>query len=215
MISEAAFNEVVKITVQGGAVLTGRLNIPVDSKAFIVFVHGSGSSHLSPRNSFVAEILQQEKFATLLVDLLTPEESQEDEYKLDIDMLTDRLICLRDWVDQNPYTEALYTGFIATSSGAAAALKAAVKSEGKISSLVCRGGRPDLVVPVLSQVRIPVLFIVGSNDKEGIEFNKKVLSHMPCECELKIIEGAGHSFEEPGKLEEFAEIARDWFLKTI
>lgn len=215
MLSDAAFNEVVKITVQDGAVLTGRLDMPQDSKAIIVFVHGRGSSHLSPRNNFVAEVLHKEKFGTLLVDLLTPEESEKEDHELSIDILTDRLICLRDWIDQNPYTEALYTGFIATSSGAAAALRAAAKFPGKINSLVCRGGRPDLVMSDLDQVRIPVLFMVGSEDKEGVESNKKALSHMLCQCELKIIEGAGHSFKEPGKLEEFAEIARDWFLKTI
>lgn len=215
MLSDAAFNEDVKITVQDGAVLTGRLDMPADTKAIVVFVHGRGSSHLSPRNKFVAEVLQQEKFATLLVDLLTPEESQKDDHQLSIDVLTERLVCLWEWIDQNPYTEGLYAGFIATSSGAAAALKAAAKFPGKINSLVCRGGRPDMVINDLAQVRIPVLFLVGSEDKEGIESNKRALSKMPCECDLKIIEGAGHSFEEPGKLEEFAEIARDWFLKTI
>lgn len=212
MLNDAAFNEVVKITVQNGVVLTGRLTMPEDSKATIVFVHGSGSSHRSPRNNFVAEVLQEEKFATLLVDLLNPEENEE---QLDVDILSERLLILRDWVDQNPYTEAMYTGFIATSSGAAPALKAASKSEGHISSLVCRGGRPDLVIPILNQVQIPVLFVVGSNDPESLASNKNALSRMSGDCELKIVEGAGHSFEEPGKLEEFAEIARDWFLKTI
>lgn len=215
MLNDSDFNDIVKITVDDDIILTGELAVPEDCKAIVVFVHGSKSSRLSPRNKFVAEVLQREKFATLLINLLAPEENHEDEYQLDIDMLTDRLICFRDWLDQNPYTEALYMGFIATSSGAAPALKAAAKYPEKINSLVCRGGRPDLVADILNQVRIPVLFTVGSNDPEGIESNKKAMSHMDCECDLKIIEGAGHSFEEEGRLEEFAELAKDWFLKTI
>lgn len=211
MLNDADFNDIVKITVNDGTILTGELTVPEDCKAIIVFVHGSKSNRLSPRNKSVAEVLQREKFATLLVNLLAP----EDEHQLDIDMLADRLISFRDWLDQNPYTEALYIGFIATSSGAAPALKAAAKYPGKINALVCRGGRPDLVADILNQVQIPVLFTVGSKDKEGIESNKKALSRMACECDLKIIEGAGHSFEEQGRLEEFAELARDWFLRTI
>lgn len=217
MLSDSAFNESVKITVTGGTVLSGRLNMPEDTKAIIIFAHGSGSSHHSPRNNFVAEVMQQEKFATLLIDLLTPEEN-ENAAQFDTDDLAQRLLDLRSWIDQNPYTEAMYTGVIATSSAAAAALQAVVRSresEGSISSVVCRGGKPDEVMPILNKVHVPVLFLVGSKDQEGIESNRKAIEQLPDNCELKIIEGAGHSFEEEGKLEEFAINARDWFLKTI
>lgn len=217
MLSDNAFNESVKITVTGGTILSGKFNMPEDAKAIIIFAHGRGSSHRSPRNNFIAEVMQQEKFATLLIDLLTPEEN-ESTVQFETDALAQRLLDLRSWVDQNPYTEAMYTGVIATSSAAAAALQAVTQShesEGSISSMVCRGGKPDEVMPILKKVDIPVLFLVGSKDQEGIESNKKAISQLPDNCELKIIEGAGHSFEEEGKLEEFANYARDWFLKTI
>ncbi len=215
MISQADFNEIVKITVEDGAVLTGRLTVPRDAKAIIIFAHGSGSSHLSPRNNFVAEVLQQEKFATLLVDLLTPEESEDEANNYNVEKLTRRLVTLREWADQNPYTEALFIGLLGSTTGVAAALHAAAKSDGKISSLVSRGGRPDLAMDVLPQVRIPVLFLVGSNDHEIIKSNQKALTKLPGDSEMRIIEGAGHLFEEPGKLEEAAQEAKEWFLKTI
>ncbi len=215
MISEAEFNDVVNITVQNGTVLTGKLTVPVNSKAIIIFSHGGGSSHLSPRNQYVAEILQKEKFATLLVDLLTPEENKDDALRTDINNLAQRLINIRDWIDQNPYTEALYVGLVGTSSGAAAALQAVAKTQDKIDSLVARGGRPQLVETMLPEVNIPVLLLVGSMDTEAVQENKEALAHLPDGSELKIIEGASHDFEEPGKLEEVGEIARDWFLKTI
>ncbi len=217
MLSDNAFNEPVKITVTGGTVLSGKLNMPEDAKAIIIFAHGSGSSHHSPRNKFIAEAMQQEKFATLLIDLLTPEEN-EGNAQFRVDDLAQRLLDLRSWVDQNPYTEAMYTGVVATSSAAAAALMAVTQShesEGSISSLVCRGGRPDEVMSILDKVDIPVLFQVGSKDAEGIASNKRAISHLPDNCELKIIEGASRSFEEEDKLEEFADNAIDWFLKTI
>lgn len=215
MISEAEFNDVVNITVQDGTVLTGRLTVPVSSKAIIIFSHGGGSSHLSPRNQYVAEILQKERFATLLVDLLTPEENKDDARRTDIDNLAQRLVTITDWVDQNPYTEALYVGLVGTSSGAAAALQAVAQTEEKIDSLVARGGRLKLIEEKLPEVDIPVLLLVGSLDTEIIQENKDALTQLPGGSELKIIEGASHDFEEPGKLEEVGEIARDWFLKTI
>ncbi len=215
MISEAEFNDVVNITVQNGTVLTGRLTVPVNSKAIIIFSHGGGSSHLSPRNQYVAEILQKEKFATLLVDLLTPEENKDDVLRADINNLAQRLINITDWIDQNPYTEALYVGLVGTSSGAAAALQAVAKTQDKIDSLVARGGRLQLVETMLVDVNIPVLLLVGSMDTEAVQENKEALVHLPDGSDLKIIEGASHDFEEPGKLEEVGEIARDWFLKTI
>lgn len=215
MISEATFDELVKITVKDGTILTGQLTIPRDCKAIIIFSHGSGSGYTSPRNKQIAQELQKEKFATLLIDLLTPEESKSEEHLQDIDILTERLVSLRDWVDLNPYTEALYMGIIGTSSGAAAALKAAAISKGKINSILSRGGRLDLVMSELDQVKVPVLLLVGSKDKEIADINRKALEHLSKDSELKIIEGAGHNFEEPGKLEEVGSLAVDWFLKTI
>lgn len=208
-------HEVVKITVQGGVVLTGHLTVPQDSKAIILFSHGSGSGRMSPRNNYVAEILQKEKFATLLVDLLTSEENQIYANRFDIDTLTDRLIMIHDWLDQNPHTETLPMGLFGASTGAAAALKAAAKTDGKILTVVSRGGRPDLAIPVLDQVKVPVLLLVGSHDQEVLKLNQKALEHLSPDSELKIIEGASHLFEEPGKLEEVGRAAKDWFLKTI
>lgn len=215
MLNDVVFDEIVSITVQDGVVLTGNITVPKSSKAIILFSHGSGSGRMSPRNNYVAEMLQKERFATLLVDLLTPEENQNYADRFDIDKLTDRLIAVRDWVDQNPHAETLPIGLFGASTGAAAALKAATKTDGKISAVVSRGGRPDLAIPVLDQVKIPVLLLVGSKDQEVLKLNQEVMQYLSEESELKIIEGAGHLFEEPGTLEEVGRQARDWFLKTI
>lgn len=170
---------------------------------------------MSPRNNYIAEVLQQEKFTTLLVDPLTPQENQNAANRFDIDKLTDRLIAVRDWLDQNPHTEGLPIGLFGASTGAAAALKAAIKTKGKISAIVSRGGHPDLTTPLLDQVKIPVLLLVGSKDEETLKLNQEVIQDLSEESELKVIEGANHFFEEPGKLEEVGRQARDWFLKTI
>lgn len=215
MIQHVTFDDIVKISIENDAVLTGRLTVPEDAKALIVFSHGSGSSHKSPRNNFVAEVLQKEKFATLLVDLLTPEENQEYAKRFDIDKLTERLIAVLHWTAENPHTEALNIGLFGASTGAAAALQAAAKSDGKISTVVSRGGRPDLAIPALDQVKVPVLLLVGGRDREVLEMNQKALDHLSDMSALTVIADAGHLFEEPGKLEEVSKQAKDWFLKVL
>lgn len=215
MLHDVQYEDEVHVTVDGGLVLTGEISVPKNAKAVIIFAHGKGSSSHSPRNQYMAEILQKENFATLLIDLLTEEESQSPDDQFDIDLLAERLANIRHWVDDNPHTEALMVGLVGSSTGAAAALKTVAKVDNKIGAVVSRGGRPYLAMDLLDKIKVPVLLIVGGKDKEELRMNQEAFEKMDTTKELEVIEGASHLFKEDGKLEEAAHLTRDWFLYHI
>jgi len=200
--------------------LEGNLVIPNGAEGIIVFAHGSGSSRHSPRNQYVARVLNDAGLATLLTDLLTREEEEIDvktrQHRFNIELLSKRLISVTNWIVQNPETQKLYVGYFGASTGAAAALVAASLSECRniISAIVSRGGRPDLSgSEALKNVQAPTLFIVGEKDVEVIDMNNNAMNQLQKveRKKLKIIPGATHLFEEPGTLEEVARLARGWF----
>lgn len=204
----------------GGVVLDGDLRVPVQATGAVLFAHGSGSSRLSPRNRFVAGVLENAGLATLLMDLLTRDEEMLDQLtahlRFDIDLLAERLVAATDWLSQQPETAHLSIGYFGASTGAAAALVAAAERPELVRAIVSRGGRPDLAGPALARVRAPTLFIVGSRDQLVIELNRAALEQLPVENKrLEIVPGATHLFEEPGTLEEVARLARDWFLSYL
>ena len=196
--------------------LDGELILPPSAKGVVLFAHGSGSSRFSPRNTYVAEVLQQHGIGTLLFDLLTREEDQDYATRFDIALLTRRLLAATAWLQSNPKTQALRLGYFGASTGAAAALQAAAKMENKIAAVVSRGGRPDLAGEVaLSRVNAPTLLIVGSADFGVIELNQQAYALLNCEKELTLISGATHLFEEPGTLQQAARSAADWFAQHL
>ena len=189
----------------------GNLRLAQNSKGIILFSHGSGSSRLSSRNNYVADILLNRGFSSLLFDLLTLQEDAIYDNRFDIELLTYRLISVTKWVKNNEDIKQLPIGYFGASTGAASALSAAAKLGKAISAVVSRGGRPDLAMEDLSHVKTPTLLLVGSNDGVVIELNKKARAKIPGICELKIIEGATHLFPEPGKLDLVAKETSDWF----
>ena len=197
--------------------LNGDIVFPEDPVGLVLFVHGSGSGRHSPRNRFVANILNQKRIATLLFDLLTLEEEEFDSIsgalRFNIPLLSERLILVTDWVLKNQELSNLKLGYFGASTGAAAALMAASKENDKIDVIVSRGGRPDLAEGSLRKVRCPTLFIVGGRDDVVIDVNKEAMGKMICIKKLIIIPGATHLFEEEGKLEDVSHHASDWFLK--
>jgi putative phosphoribosyl transferase len=203
----------------GGVALEGDLVIPERALALAVFAHGSGSSRFSPRNRYVARLLNKRRLATLLVDLLTPAEEEQDalsgELRFDINLLADRLVGATDWASRDPATRPLPLGYFGASTGAAAALVAAALRADRVGAVVSRGGRPDLADVALRDVRAPTLLIVGGNDPQVLELNRMALKMMSCVRELAIVPGASHLFEEPGALDEVARLARDWFLRHL
>jgi putative phosphoribosyl transferase len=212
----------------GQIILEGSLSIPEGSKGIVLFAHGSGSSRHSPRNKYVAEVLQDAGIATLLIDLLTEEEEEIDlqtrHLRFDIDLLAQRLIGATDWLkqEQNFQTKDLSIGYFGASTGAAAALVAAAQRQKIIKAIVSRGGRPDLAGSEnLSRVRAPTLLIIGGNDEPVIEMNKDAFKHLTNlednknKKKIVIVPGATHLFEEPGKLEEVAFLAKDWFQNNF
>jgi putative phosphoribosyl transferase len=202
-----------------GARLQGDLNVPPGAGGLVLFAHGSGSSRRSPRNRHVANALREGGLATLLMDLLTPEEEAVDlrtrQLRFDIDLLAKRLVAATDWLRENPETRDLKLGFFGASTGAGAALVAAARRPDAIGAVVSRGGRPDLAGSALSSVRAPTLLIVGGDDLPVIEMNRQALSALRAEKELEIIPGATHLFEEPGTLEQVAHSARTWFERHL
>ena len=205
----------VKIPV-GSVELNGELVLPPAPSGIVLFAHGSGSSRLSPRNTFVAEVLQQQGIGTLLFDLLTHAEDQAYSMRFDIDLLTRRLLTATRWIQANSTTKTLPIGYFGASTGAAAALQAAAEMDGDIAAVVSRGGRPDLAGEVaLGQVIAPTLLIVGSADYGVIELNEQAYALMQCEKKLALIPGATHLFEEPGTLKLAAQHAANWFLKYL
>jgi putative phosphoribosyl transferase len=208
------------VRVPAGAVtLEGNLTLPQDSHGIVLFAHGSGSSRHSPRNRYVARVLNEAKLATLLIDLLTPHEEVIDartaQLRFDIDLLAERLVDATDWLTQFPDTKDLPIGYFGASTGAAAALAAAAVRPEVVGAIVSRGGRPDLARAALAQVRAPTLLIVGGNDGQVIELNRAALAQLRCEKQLMIVPGATHLFEEPGALDEVARLACDWFQRHL
>lgn len=196
--------------------LSGELVLPPSASGVVLFAHGSGSSRFSPRNTFVANVLQQQGIGTLLFDLLTRAEDQDYTMRFDIDLLTRRLLAATAWLQADPRTKSLRTGYFGASTGAAAALQAAAEMGNNIAAVVSRGGRPDLAGEVaLSQVIAPVLLIVGSADYGVIELNEQAYALMNCEKRLMLVPGATHLFEEPGTLEQAAQHAANWFSKYL
>jgi putative phosphoribosyl transferase len=197
--------------------IEGNLHVPPNAKGVVLFAHGSGSSRFSPRNKFVAEVLNNADIATLLIDLLTSGEEAIDvrtrEYRFDIELLAKRLISATEWIKKNPQTRSLNMGLFGSSTGASAALIAAAKLPDDVAAVVSRGGRPDLAMEYLTEVQAPTLFIVGGRDIVVLDLNKKAMAQVPAEKKLEIVAGATHLFEEPGKLEEVAKLATDWFLE--
>jgi putative phosphoribosyl transferase len=190
------------------------LTIPKNAKGIIVFAHGSGSSRLSPRNTFVARELNKAKLATLLFDLLTKEEDAVYQNRFNINLLAERLVQVTKWLRKNPETKKFGICYFGASTGAAAALQAATKIAG-IKAIVSRGGRPDLVLSYLPKVKSPTLFIVGEFDEPVLALNKQAYEKLRVKKKLVIIKGATHLFEEPGKLEEVANLAKEWFLHFL
>jgi pimeloyl-ACP methyl ester carboxylesterase len=182
----------------------------------VAFAHGSGSSSHSPRNQYVAEVLQGHAIATLLLDLLTPTEDARYENRFDIALLSERLLHAVDWLQDEPTTRALTLALFGGSTGAAAALQAAAQLGGIIAAVVSRGGRPDLAGgKALRALLSPTLLIVGSEDDVVLDLNRAAIELLTCPRELKVISGAGHLFEEPGALEQVAGAAADWFLRYL
>lgn len=200
--------------------LEGNLTIPEEAKGIVVFAHGSGSSRFSSRNRFVAQELQKEGLGTLLFDLLTAEEERIDmvtaHLRFDIDLLANRLVEVTNWLLSNPDTKNLNIGYFGASTGAAAALIAAKEHAGVVKAVVSRGGGPDLAEKALPDVKAPTLLIVGGQDFQVIEMNQWALDRLKAEQkELKIVPGATHLFEEPGTLEEVADLAGEWFKRYL
>ncbi|MER9140551.1 dienelactone hydrolase family protein [Mesorhizobium sp. M0047] len=199
--------------------LEGNLSMPPDARGLVLFAHGSGSSRHSPRNRYVAGRLNEASLATFLVDLLTAEEERIDqvtaELRFDIGLLADRLIGVTDWLGASPNTSLLPLGYFGASTGAGAALVAAAERPDQAAAVVSRGGRPDLAALALPQVRAPTLLVVGGADTQVIALNRSALSALHCEKELAIVPGATHLFEEPGALDEVADLASRWFSRHL
>jgi putative phosphoribosyl transferase len=203
----------------GDATLDGELVVPEQATGVVLFAHGSGSSRHSSRNRFVAGELQAARLATLLIDLLTPEEEAVDQHtahlRFDIPLLADRLVAATRWLGKEPSTRALQVVYFGASTGAGAALVAAAAEPERVGAVVSRGGRPDLAGNALPLVRAPTLLIVGGRDLQVLELNRAAMARMQAETRLEVVPGASHLFEEPGALEVVARLARDWFLRHL
>jgi putative phosphoribosyl transferase len=205
----------ISIHINNDIILKGNLNIPFDHDAFVIFSHGSGSSRFSTRNRYVAEILNNNKIATLLTDLLTEKEDRIYQNRFDINLLTTRLIEVTNHAIHLPELKNFPVGYFGASTGAASALMAAAQIPSVIQAIVSRGGRPDLATTALPKVKSPTLLIVGGLDTDVISLNKDAYSELNCIKELRIVKGAGHLFEEPDKLDEVADLAVKWFNKHL
>lgn len=195
--------------------LKGNLRLADNSKGIILFSHGSGSSRLSIRNNYVAGLLVEQGFSSLLFDLLTAKEDTIYENRFDIELLTERLVKVTKWAMEYEETKKMPIGYFGASTGAASALSAAAQMGKSIKAIVSRGGRPDMAMPVLKDIKIPTLLIVGGNDDVVIELNKKAKAAIGGICELDIVEGATHLFSEAGKLEIVAKHTAEWFDKYL
>jgi putative phosphoribosyl transferase len=195
--------------------LHGQLHLPVPATGVVLFAHGSGSGRHSPRNRFVATVLQQAGLGTLLLDLLTPGEERNRANVFDIELLARRLSSATDWLGARADTASCRLGYFGASTGAGAALWAASEPAARTAAVVSRGGRPDLAGPRLSAVTAPTLLIVGSLDREVLELNRRAKAIMRCPNQLAVVQGATHLFEEPGTLAAAAILARDWFVSYL
>ena len=199
----------------GRVTVAGHLTVPDRASGIVVFAHGSGSSRHSPRNRYVAEVLNHAGLATLLFDLLTPAEERNRANVFDIGLLAERLLGVTGWLAQQPETASLPVGYFGASTGAGAALAAAADPGARVRAVVSRGGRPDLAGRALANVLAPTLLIVGGRDPVVLDLNRRAQAAIPGTCELTVVPGATHLFEEPGSLERVAELARDWFLDHL
>ena len=200
----------------GSTSLEGHLTMPTGSTAVVVFAHGSGSSRHSPRNQYVAHVLEHAGLGTLLMDLLTPEEENDRANVFDIELLAERLVAATLWLDGLADTHASRIGYFGASTGAGAALWAAAEPGSSVAAVVSRGGRPDLARPRLGSVRAPTLLIVGDRDDVVVELNREAQALMTqCESRLVLVHGATHLFEESGTLTEAASHASDWFVRHL
>jgi len=202
-----------------GVMLDGELMVPADSRAVVIFAHGSGSSRTSPRNRYVADTLNSAGLATLLFDLLTPAEEAVDvrtaKLRFDIGFLARRLLQATDWLMKQSKERPLKVGYFGASTGAAAALVAAAEAPHHVGAIVSRGGRPDLAGSALAHVQAPTLLIVGGDDDAVLHLNRQAIEQLRCEKRLEIIAGATHLFEEPGALGNVAHLARQWFRSHL
>jgi len=203
----------------GSAILSGELSVPKHAAGIVLFAHGSGSSRHSPRNQYVAQVIRSSGVGTLLFDLLTRQEEAIDnytrEFRFDINLLASRLIVVTEWLTREAQASHLCPGYFGASTGGAAALIAAAELGTKVGAVVSRGGRPDLAGKALRRVTAPTLLIVGGLDGPVIKMNEDAYAELKCVKELKIVPGATHLFEEPGKLEEVSNLAAAWFLKYL
>ena len=203
----------------GSALLSGELEVPKNATGIVLFAHRSGSSRHSPRNQYVARVIRNSGVGTLLFELLTRQEEAIDiytrEFRFDINLLARRLIAATEWLAGETEGSHLSPGYFGASTGGAAALIAAAELGTKLGGVVSRGGRPDLVGKALRYVKAPTLLIVGGLDGPVIKMNEDAYAELQCVKELKIVPGATHLFEEPGKLEEVASLAGAWFLKYL
>lgn len=217
-LAQHSYESLVSVTVDE-VKLEGNLVIPDHATGIVLFAHGSGSSRHSPRNRYVAGVLQQAGLATLLIDLLTAEEEAIDIHtrhlRFDIGLLASRLVGATDWLTQHPDTHNLQIGYFGASTGAGAALVAAAERPEVVKAVVSRGGRPDLATSALSHVTAPTLLIVGGYDTPVIAMNENALAQLRTEKRLTIIPQATHLFEEPGKLEAVAQLASEWFTRYL
>jgi dienelactone hydrolase len=194
--------------------LDGELLVPEETSGVVAFAHGSGSSRFSPRNNAVAERLRDRGLGTLLFDLLTEAEDRDYETRFDVDLLTGRLLGATDWLRDQSETADLRVGYFGSSTGAAAALRAAAARD-DVDAVVSRGGRVDLAGDALADVGAPTLLLVGERDEAVLSLNRRAFDRLTCEKEFTVVEGASHLFEEPGKLEVVADAAADWFVDYL
>ncbi len=199
----------------GAHALGGDLLLPTHARGFVVFAHGSGSSRLSPRNQQVARALNTAGLATLLFDLLHPDEALNRRNVFDIELLGQRVVESIDWLDRYPALASMPLGLFGASTGAAAALVAAAHRPRRVQAVVSRGGRPDLAMPILPSVAAPTLLIVGGDDTDVLALNRTALAQLPERCELAVVPGAGHLFEEDGALERVTQLASQWFTRHL
>jgi putative phosphoribosyl transferase len=218
-ISSGKKSGTYQIPISSSVTLEGNLSIPERPRGVVLFVHGSGSSRFSPRNHYVARVLQEAGFATLLIDLLTSQEEEQDRstghLRFNIDLLSERVVQVTNWLTAQPGIKDLKIGYFGASTGAAAALVAAARLPLVVRVVVSRGGRPDLARSFLPRVKAPTLLIVGSRDTQVIQLNQMALLLLQVEEGLVLVEGATHLFEEAGALEQVARLAREWFERYL
>ena len=199
----------------GSRTVRGILCLPHGASGVVAFAHGSGSGRFSPRNQFVARILQESRLGTLLVDLLEDDEAEDRSRVFDIGLLADRLQAASDWLAAQRETQGMRQGYFGASTGAGAALVAAARAPGLVGAVVSRGGRPDLAREFLTAVTCPTLLIVGGDDEVVLELNREAYSLLRCPRQLDIVPGASHLFSEPGALDEVARLAEQWFVRYL